>query len=135
MWPHAVLIKRFEFNRAAAYPDFGMNNEVYTDGPYLEVETLAHQKEAEPLFDKLEELNARRERKLSFGANFTVTSTFIRNEAHCREFLQMLRRANVVPAGSSNVVARTELVRELGGMDERFSELDRTDAVLSRRTT
>jgi radical SAM superfamily enzyme YgiQ (UPF0313 family) len=66
------------------------------DNIYLEVETLAHQKQAEPLFDKLETYNARRERKLSFGANFTVTSTFIRNEAQCREFLQMLRRANVV---------------------------------------
>ena len=66
------------------------------DNVYLEVETLAHQKEAGPLFAKLEEFNAGRERKLSFGANFTVTSTFIRNEEHCREFLAMLQRSNVV---------------------------------------
>lgn len=66
------------------------------DNIYLEVETLAHQKEAVPLFDKLEEWNARRKVKLSFGANFTVTSAFIKHEEQCREFLQMLQRANVV---------------------------------------
>ena len=38
-----------------------------------------------------------------------------------------LRRANVMPAGSSNVIARAELVRAVGGVDERFSELDDWD--------
>jgi len=66
------------------------------DNVYLEVETIAHQKEAVPLFAQLAEFNARRARPLSFGVNFTVTSTFIRNEAHCREFLAMLKQANVV---------------------------------------
>jgi len=66
------------------------------DNVYLEVETIAHQKEAVPLFAKLAELNAGREQALSFGVNFTVTSTFIKNEEHCREFLLMLKRANVV---------------------------------------
>ena len=66
------------------------------DDIYLEVETIAHQKEAAPLFAKLAEFNAAREKRLSFGVNFTVTSTFIRNEEHCREFLGMLKRANVV---------------------------------------
>lgn len=63
---------------------------------YLEVETIAHQKEAIPLFQKLEEFNAARESKLRFGLNFTVTSTFIRNEHECRKFLEMLNRANVM---------------------------------------
>ena len=38
-----------------------------------------------------------------------------------------LRRANVVPAGSSNVIARAELLRAVGGLDERFGELDDWD--------
>jgi len=38
-----------------------------------------------------------------------------------------LRRANVLPAGSSNVIARAKLLRALGGLDERFSELDDWD--------
>jgi radical SAM superfamily enzyme YgiQ (UPF0313 family) len=66
------------------------------DNIYLEVETIAHQKEAAPLFAKLAEFNAAREKKLNFGVNFTVTSTFIRNSEQCEKFLLMLRRANVV---------------------------------------
>lgn len=38
-----------------------------------------------------------------------------------------LRRANVMPAGSSNVIARGELLRAVGGLDERFGELDDWD--------
>jgi glycosyltransferase involved in cell wall biosynthesis len=38
-----------------------------------------------------------------------------------------LSRANVVPAGSSNVIARTELLHAVGGLDERFGELDDWD--------
>jgi glycosyltransferase involved in cell wall biosynthesis len=38
-----------------------------------------------------------------------------------------LRRANVIPAGSSNVIARAALLRGVGGLDERFSELDDWD--------
>lgn len=34
------LIKRFEFDAGARYPDFGSNNEVYMNGDLLEVETL-----------------------------------------------------------------------------------------------
>lgn len=68
----------------------------HVDNIYLEVETIAHQKEAAPLFAKLARFNAVREKKLMFGVNFTVTSTFIRNEEHCREFLGMLKCANVV---------------------------------------
>jgi glycosyltransferase involved in cell wall biosynthesis len=43
------------------------------------------------------------------------------------ELARQLRSANVVPAGSSNVLARTALLRELGGMDERLAELDDWD--------
>ena len=35
-----VLIKRFEFDPAAVYPDFGCNNEIYINGDFLEIETL-----------------------------------------------------------------------------------------------
>jgi hypothetical protein len=35
-----VLIKVFEFNQAAEYPDFGSNNETYINGKFLEMETL-----------------------------------------------------------------------------------------------
>ena len=66
------------------------------DNIYLEVETIAHQKEAGPLFAKLAEFNASQARPLSFGVNFTVTSTFIRNTEQCRAFLCMLKAANVV---------------------------------------
>jgi hypothetical protein len=38
-----------------------------------------------------------------------------------------LRAANVMPAGSSNVIARADLLREVGGLDERFAELDDWD--------
>jgi len=34
---------------------------------------------------------------------------------------------NIIPAGASNVVARTELVRELGGFDEELSQLSDWD--------
>src|SRR5205085_1267760 len=35
-----VFIKRFAWDPDVLYPDFGCNNEVYTAGAYLEVETL-----------------------------------------------------------------------------------------------
>jgi hypothetical protein len=35
-----VFIKRFGWDGAAQYPDYGCNNEVFTAGMYLEVETL-----------------------------------------------------------------------------------------------
>ena len=35
-----VLIKKFDFNPEAAYPDFGCNNETYINGHFLEIETL-----------------------------------------------------------------------------------------------
>jgi glycosyltransferase involved in cell wall biosynthesis len=34
-----------------------------------------------------------------------------------------LRRANIIPAGGSNVVARTSLIRRVGGFDERLYHL------------
>jgi hypothetical protein len=34
------LIKVFEFDPAAEYPDFGSNNELYINGEFLEIETL-----------------------------------------------------------------------------------------------
>jgi hypothetical protein len=41
-----------------------------------------------------------------------------------------LARRNVLPAGSSNVVARRALLRELGGFDESFGHLDDWDCWL-----
>lgn len=35
-----VLIKKFDFNPEAVYPDFGCNNETYINGHFLEIETL-----------------------------------------------------------------------------------------------
>jgi peptidoglycan/xylan/chitin deacetylase (PgdA/CDA1 family) len=40
---------------------------------------------------------------------------------------ERLLRVNAIPAGSSNVVARTALVREAGGFDESFDHLDDWD--------
>jgi radical SAM superfamily enzyme YgiQ (UPF0313 family) len=99
------------------------------DDIYLEVETIAHQKEAIPLFEKLEEFNAGRERKLRFGLNFTVTSVFIRDEAECRKFLEMLNRANVVylniglESGSERL--RKEVLRRPRYTNEEFIRFSR----------
>jgi hypothetical protein len=38
-----VFMKRFAWDRRATYPDFGCNNEVFTAGAYLEIETLGPQ--------------------------------------------------------------------------------------------
>lgn len=35
-----VIIKRFDFNPDAVYPDYGCNNEIYINGDFLEIETL-----------------------------------------------------------------------------------------------
>jgi radical SAM superfamily enzyme YgiQ (UPF0313 family) len=65
------------------------------DELYLEVETLAHQKQALPLLRALEIFNAGRERPICFGLNFTVTSQGTSDDAQTRSFLEHLRRANV----------------------------------------
>jgi len=43
------------------------------------------------------------------------------------EILELLSRRNVMPAGSSNVIARTALLRELGGFDTSFANLSDWD--------
>jgi hypothetical protein len=48
VWPGILLIKQFAYDPAARYPDFGVNNEVYVDGPYLEIETLGPLERLEP---------------------------------------------------------------------------------------
>ena len=35
-----LLIKKFNYNPGAVYPDYGSNNEIYIDGNFLEMETL-----------------------------------------------------------------------------------------------
>jgi radical SAM superfamily enzyme YgiQ (UPF0313 family) len=65
------------------------------DNVYLEVETIAHQREADALFTELAAWNSGRQAPLRFGLNFTVTSTFIRDDTRCRQFLSLLRGANV----------------------------------------
>lgn len=35
-----LLIKKFDFNPTAVYPDYGCNNETYINGDFLEIETL-----------------------------------------------------------------------------------------------
>jgi hypothetical protein len=46
---------------------------------------------------------------------------------HPAEILELLTRRNVMPAGSSNVIARTALLRELGGFDTSFANLSDWD--------
>ena len=36
-----LFVKRFVYDEGAAYPDFGSNNEAYTAGSFIELETLA----------------------------------------------------------------------------------------------
>ena len=48
LWPGALLLKQFTFDATARYPDCGVNNEVYADGPYLEIETLGSLERLEP---------------------------------------------------------------------------------------
>jgi hypothetical protein len=43
-----LFLKRFAYEAAARYPDYGSNNEIYTNGGMLEVETLAPLQKLEP---------------------------------------------------------------------------------------
>jgi hypothetical protein len=43
-----LFLKRFAFEEGAAYPDYGSNNEVYTAGDSIEVESLAPLRRIEP---------------------------------------------------------------------------------------
>lgn len=63
---------------------------------YLEVETIgANPTAASDLFLKLEDFNSQRKIPINFGVNFSLTSTFMRNEETSRKFLSMLRRSHV----------------------------------------
>ncbi len=39
-----LFVKRFQHDEQAAYPDYGVNNEVYVEGDYMEVELLGPRK-------------------------------------------------------------------------------------------
>lgn len=67
------------------------------------------------------------------GGDFSYASAIVLDQAmrslslvpapeDCRLLAQLAIR-NVMPAGSSNVIVRTELLRELGGFDESFGPL------------
>lgn len=43
-----VFAKRFDYQEGAAYPDYGSNNEAYTAGSFLELESLAPLRRLEP---------------------------------------------------------------------------------------
>lgn len=43
-----LFVKRFAYEKEARYPDFGSNNETYTAGTFLELESLAPLKRLEP---------------------------------------------------------------------------------------
>jgi hypothetical protein len=43
-----LFVKRFAYHEGASYPDYGSNNEVYTAGTFLEVESLAPMFQLEP---------------------------------------------------------------------------------------
>src|SRR5215207_2785444 len=71
------------------------------------------------------------------GADFTYAAAVVVGDRYVPFHAPMLPdpetlaedllTANVMPAGSSNVVARAELLRAVGGLDERFAELDDWD--------
>lgn len=67
-----------------------------TDNIYLEVETIGgNPKAAFKLFEALEAFNSTRAKKIKFGCNFTVTSSFVKNAERQDEFFAMLKRGNV----------------------------------------
>jgi hypothetical protein len=43
-----LFLKRFAFDEGATYPDYGSNNEVYTAGSFMEIESLAPLRHLEP---------------------------------------------------------------------------------------
>jgi hypothetical protein len=43
-----LFVKRFDYEEGASYPDYGSNNEVYTAGSFIEVETLGPLRRLEP---------------------------------------------------------------------------------------
>lgn len=43
-----LFVKRFSYSEGASYPDYGSNNETYTAGTYIELETLAPLQRLEP---------------------------------------------------------------------------------------
>ena len=43
-----LFVKRFGFEEGAVYPDYGSNNETYTAGPFIEIESLAPVRRLEP---------------------------------------------------------------------------------------
>ena len=44
----SLFLKRFAFNADKTYPDYGCNNEIYTDGGFLELETLGPLEKVQP---------------------------------------------------------------------------------------
>ena len=48
IWPHAAFVKQVRCDPTARYPDFGVNNEVYSAGSFLELETLGTLDRLEP---------------------------------------------------------------------------------------
>lgn len=43
-----LFVKRFPYTEGASYPDYGCNNETYTAGPFIEVESLGPLQRLEP---------------------------------------------------------------------------------------
>jgi hypothetical protein len=43
-----LFVKRFGYQEGASYPDYGSNNETYTTGSYMEVESLGPMQQLEP---------------------------------------------------------------------------------------
>lgn len=43
-----LFLKRFPYEKGKTYPDMGCNNETYTDGTFLELETLGPMEKVEP---------------------------------------------------------------------------------------
>ena len=46
--PDALFVKRFAYEEGATYPDYGCNNEFFTAGSFMEVESLSPLRQLEP---------------------------------------------------------------------------------------
>jgi glycosyltransferase involved in cell wall biosynthesis len=63
-------------------------------------------------------------------AEYRVTTLLAPPDDDGDLYRKVLRGADAVPSGASNVIARTAVIREMGGFDEGFSILDDWDLLI-----
>jgi hypothetical protein len=86
VWPHATLMKRFALSAHATYPDFDVNNEVYAEGEYLEIETLGPLVRLEP---------GEHTRLVEDWAVFPGLDAALSNESRLADALEQLAESSV----------------------------------------